>query len=107
MNMARNMFKGIKFPIEYYVEAVACIIYVLNRSPMKIMMNKLLLKAWTCIPCSISHFRLYGCIAYAHIHKELRGKLDDKSEKCIFIRYSEHSKAHKWYNPITKNTIIN
>ena len=32
--------------------------------------------------------------------------MEDKSEKCIFIGYSEQSKAYKLYNPITKKTII-
>ena len=56
--------------------------------------------------CSVSHLRVFGCVAYAHVPKEQRGKLDDKSEKCIFTGYSEQSKAYKLYNPITKKTII-
>lgn len=38
--------------------------------------------------------------------KEKRKKFDEKGEKCIFIGYSEQSKAYKLYNPITKNVII-
>lgn len=45
-------------------------------------------------------------ICYSHGHKERRGKLDDKSEKCIFTGYSEKSKAYKLYNTITNKTII-
>ena len=37
---------------------------------------------------------------------ELRKKLDDKSKKCIFIGYSEESKAYRLYNPISKKLII-
>ena len=29
-----------------------------------------------------SHFREFECVAYAHVPKYLRGKLDDQSEKC-------------------------
>ena len=32
--------------------------------------------------------------------------MDDKSEKCIFIGYSEQSIAYKFYNLVTKKTII-
>ena len=32
--------------------------------------------------------------------------MDDKSEKCIFIGYSEESKAYRLYNPISKKLII-
>ncbi len=41
------------------------------------------------MPCNIYHLRMIGCVAYAHVPKELRGKLDDKSEKCIFTGYNE------------------
>jgi len=49
---------------------------------------------------------VFGCVAYAHVPKERRGKLDDKSENCIFTGYNKKSKAYKLYNPITKKTII-
>ena len=32
--------------------------------------------------------------------------MDDKSEKCVFVGYSERSKAYKLYNPITKKLMI-
>jgi len=35
-------------------------------------------EAWSGMYCSISHLRVFGCVAYAHMPKELRGKLDDK-----------------------------
>ena len=91
---------------EYWVEAIACAIYVINRSPTKSVMNKVPEQAWLGMYCSVSHLRVFGCVSYAHVPKERRGKLDDKSEKCIFIVYSEQSKAYKLYNPITKKTII-
>ena len=34
-----------------------------------------------------AHLRVFGCEAYAHVPKELRQKLDPKSQKCIFIGY--------------------
>ncbi|XP_073121665.1 uncharacterized protein [Henckelia pumila] len=36
----------------------------------------------------------------------LQTKLDDKAEKCIFIGYSERTKAYKFYNPKTKKFVI-
>lgn len=56
--------------------------------------------------CNVSHFRIFGCIAYAHVPKQLRKKLDDRSDKCIFLGYDEESKAYKLYKPITKKVII-
>ena len=36
----------------------------------------------------------------------MKRKLDDKSQKCIFVGYSEESKAYRFYNPITKKYVI-
>lgn len=55
---------------------------------------------------SAFHPKVFGCIAYAHISKETRSKLDHKSKKCIFIGYDEQSKAYRLFNPITKKVIV-
>jgi hypothetical protein len=41
------------------------------------------------------------CIAFSHIPKEMRKKLENMSEKCIFIGYNEQSKSYKLYNLVT------
>lgn len=46
-------------------------------------------------------------MSYAHVLEELRRKLDEKSVKCIFLTYNEHSKAYKLYNHVTKKEIVN
>lgn len=51
--------------------------------------------------------RLFGCAAYAHVPNELRKNLDINGEKCIFVVYSDESKAYNLYNPSTKKAIIN
>lgn len=50
--------------------------------------------------------KFFGCIAYAHALDQLRKKLDDKGEKCIFIGYNTESKVYKLYNLETKKVII-
>jgi hypothetical protein len=37
---------------------------------------------------NVSHFKVFGCIAYVHVPDEKRSKLDPKADKCIFIGYS-------------------
>jgi len=34
--------------------------------------------------CHISHLRIFGCVYYAHVPKQIRKNLDDISE-CIFV----------------------
>lgn len=56
--------------------------------------------------CNVAHFRVFGCVAYAHVPKELRRKLDDRSEKFIFLGNNDHSRAYKLYNLVTNKVII-
>ena len=46
--------------------------------------------------------RVFGCVEYACMSNELRRKLGNKGEKCIFDGDSDESKAYKLYNPIKK-----
>ena len=50
--------------------------------------------------------RVSRSVSYTHVLEELRKNLDDRSEKCILIGYSDASKPYKLYNPIIKKTIV-
>ena len=54
----------------------------------------------------MKHFRVFGYLAYVHVNDEHRKKLDDKSEKCIFIGYSEYSKAYRFFNPVSHKVVV-
>ena len=85
MDMVRSMLKVKHFPNEYWAEAVHCATYILNRFPTKDVMNRVLEEEWSGIKQGITHMKVFGCVAYAHIPDQLRKKLDSKGEKCIFI----------------------
>eukprot|EP00253_Pinus_taeda_P014195 PITA_14195 len=102
MDMVRSMLKAKHFPNDYWAEAVNCAVYILNRCPTKAVMNKVPEEAWSGRKQGVTHMKDFGCVAYAHIPDQLRKKLDSKGEKCIFIGYSEESKAYRLYIPSTK-----
>ena len=106
LEMARSMLKSKKLPKEFWAEAVACAVYISNRSPTKSVLGKTPQEAWSGRKPGVSHLRVFGSIAHAHVPDEKRSKLDDKSEKFIFIGYDANSKGYKLYNPETKKTII-
>lgn len=35
----------------------------------------------------LRHLQVFGCTAFAHIEKGHRGKIDPKSEKCVFLGF--------------------
>jgi transposase InsO family protein len=106
MNMVRSMLVKKSIPKTFWPEAVNWSVHVLNRSPTLAVKNITPQEAWSKVRPSVNHFRIFGCIAYAHVPDKRRTKLDDKSVKCVFIGVSEESKAYRLYNPITKKIII-
>jgi hypothetical protein len=96
MNMARTLIKEKSLSNIFWVEAVACSVYLLNRSPTTRLKMKVPQEAWSGTKLNVVHLRTFGCIAYAHIPSELRKKLDERSEKCIFTGYSKTSKVYSF-----------
>lgn len=66
----------------------------------------MLQEEWGGFKPSVSHLRIFGSIAYAHVPDEKRTKLDDKSEKFVFIGYDSRSKGYKLYNPSNGKIVI-
>ncbi|MCO5551719.1 hypothetical protein L7F22_005223 [Adiantum nelumboides] len=101
MEMARCMLKAKSLPHKLWMEAVACAAHVLNRCPTRALKTITPYESWYDRKPSVSYLRVFGCLAYAHIPQQLRGKLDDKAVKCIFVGYSSGSKGYRLYNPAT------
>ncbi|KAL8170889.1 hypothetical protein V2J09_022693, partial [Rumex salicifolius] len=48
----------------------------------------------------------FGCTAFVHIHQPLRGKLDPKAKKCLFLGYSSTQKGYKCYDPTSRKYYV-
>lgn len=62
--------------------------------------------AWYAKKPNVTHFRVFGCLAYLHLAGQNKKKLDPKSESFVFVGYSEHSKSYKLYNPCINSIIV-
>jgi hypothetical protein len=54
---------------------------------------------------SVSHLRVFGCLAYAYQAKETRLKLDPNSVKTVFVGYEATTRQYRVYDPV-KNKLI-
>ena len=106
LNMVRSLLTRGRIPKSFWPKAVNWSIHILNRSPTFAVQNMTPEEAWSGRKPAVDHFRIFGCIAYAHIPDEKRKKLDNKGEKCIFLGVSDKSKAYKLYNPSTMKIVI-
>jgi hypothetical protein len=89
-----------------WAEAVQIAVYILNRSPTKVVQNKTPFEAWHKQKPMVNQFKVFGCIAYAHIPSQEREKFDEKGEKYIFIRYSDESKGFRLLNPKSNKLVV-
>ncbi|PNF28857.1 hypothetical protein B7P43_G04431, partial [Cryptotermes secundus] len=90
----------------YWAEAAQTAVYLLNRSPHKKLKNQLPEEIWTGKKIDLSHIKIFGCPAYAHVPSQKRQKLDAVSKKYIFMGYSEESKAYRLSDPRNPSQII-
>jgi hypothetical protein len=58
--------------LKYWVEAINYENYIVNRTPTKALKNITLEESWTKIKPDVSHFHVFGSIAWAHILDEKR-----------------------------------
>lgn len=69
----------------FWPEAVNWSIHILNRCPTLAVKDMMPEEAWSGHKPTVDHFRIFGCIAFAHVPNEKRKKLDNKREKCFFF----------------------
>ena len=93
----RAMLEEKSLAMFYWAEAVRTAIYIQNQIRDKVSAHELYFGTKP----NLRHLRVFSSIAYAHVPKEKRMKLDAKAEKCIFVRYSDEQKGYKCYNPRT------
>lgn len=106
MEMARSMLKGKGLPKKLWAEAINTAIYILNRSPTKVVRNKTPFEAWNHRKPLVDNFKVFGCVAYSLILSQNRDKFDEKGEKLLFIGYSSESKGYRLLNPESNKLVV-
>jgi hypothetical protein len=105
LEKARAMVFEAKTPRYLWSEAVSTANYLTNRSPTRANSGISPYQHLHKQPPELHHLRVFGCLAFAHIPKEQRTKLDEHSRKCIMVGYSDSTNGYRLYNP-AKRAII-
>ena len=93
-------------PKEFWAEVVQCAIYVTNQCPHAKLDDQTPQEAWSGQKSTISHLKVFGSVAYAHVPDQRRKKIEDKSKRYIFIGYDERTKRYKLLDPISKMGMV-
>jgi hypothetical protein len=68
------------------------------------VVGKTLYEAWNGSgrKASLKHLRVFGCLAFVHVLKEKRTKLDYRATPGIYVGYSISTKQYFVYNPLAR-----
>ena len=73
----RSMLSNSQLPNEFWAEAVATAVHLINRSPNNVLDKEAKAEmVWSSKPTLYKHLRVFVCEAYSHIPKEFRKKLE-------------------------------
>ena len=67
VGMARSMLKAKGMPGWLWGEAVAMVVFILNRSPTRSVEGKTPYEVWYGAKPSVHFFRVFGCVAHVKV----------------------------------------
>lgn len=104
MDRVRTILIESGLPLSLWAEATAYSIYTKNRCPTQAVDGKTPYEVLYGNKPNISHLRAFGSKCFVHNDQPNRSKLDPRAFEAIFIGYSLHSKAWKYYCPETRKS---
>nr|GEV11865.1 ribonuclease H-like domain, reverse transcriptase, RNA-dependent DNA polymerase [Tanacetum cinerariifolium] len=99
LSTTRSMIKAMKLPLTFWAEAVKHAIYILNRVPIRALVDKTPYEALCNRNPNLENLRIFGCTTYAKITIPHLKKLDDRSIPMIYLGVEEGLKACRLYDP--------
>jgi len=76
-------------------------------SPSLTLFNMSAHEVWSGNNPLVTHLKVFGYDAFAHVPKENMRKMEKKEVKCIFIRYKEGMKGYNLWDPASRRTMYN
>lgn len=97
VDAVKALLESSKLPKMFWEEALACFTYVWNRVCRK--SNKTPFELFSKNKPSVAHLKIFGCVAYVGVPKQLRKKLDNRVKKGVMMGYAYHTKGYRIYLP--------
>ena len=104
---ARSMIAHAGLSNIFWAEAISAAAYVRNRLPTTTLKERETpYERWYGRKPDVNHFRVFGCMAYAHVPDCERRKLDTKSKRMRFVGYSLTSKGYRLFDETNQKLYI-
>ena len=96
--IARVMLHAKNVTQRFWVEAVNTAVHVINHVYLRPGTNMTAYEIWKGKKPSVKYFRVFGSKCYILRDREYLTKFDTRSSECIFLGYSNNSRAYRVFN---------
>nr|GFB76044.1 retrovirus-related Pol polyprotein from transposon TNT 1-94 [Tanacetum cinerariifolium] len=99
---ARTMLSAAKVPLFFWAEVIATVCFTQNRSLVIPRYDKTpyhIINEWK---PSVKFFYIFGSVCYFVRDGENLDKIKEKGDECIFVGYSNQSRAYRVFNKKTR-----
>ena len=104
MERVRCMLDDAGLSKKYWAFAVSVAVYLKNCTPTRSVVGETPYEAWhgSGRKPSLKHLHVFRCLAFVHVPKEKRKKLDYTATPGIFVGYSISTMQYFVYNPLAR-----
>ncbi|GJT35347.1 retrovirus-related pol polyprotein from transposon TNT 1-94 [Tanacetum coccineum] len=102
VEVARTMLSAAKVPLFFWAEAIATSCFTQNRSLVIPRHEKTPYHIINGRKPSVKFFHIFGSLCYIVRDGENLDKMKEKGDACIFVGYSNQSRAYRVYNKRTR-----
>ncbi|WKA02568.1 hypothetical protein VitviT2T_020743 [Vitis vinifera] len=110
LEVVRASLIAAKTLISYWGEVITSAAYLINQVPCSSINFQTPLQALTnvVVAPTVPNLppRVFGCVAFVHLHKHQRTKLTSHALQCVFVGYALHKKGYRCYHPPTRQMYI-
>lgn len=104
LEVTRALLFQMSVPKSYWGEAVLTSAYLINRIPSLVIGNVSPVQFMISLFPSVSiiqsvESRVFRCVAFVHVHKQHRTKLDSCVVRRVFVGYPSNKRGFKCYHP--------
>ena len=98
MECARCMRLHAGLPLQFWVNAIDIVVYLINIGPSSSLDGGIPEEAWIGKKVNYSSLRTFRCETFFHIDKDNRTKIEAKYKKCTFIGYGVNDFGYRLYD---------
>ena len=102
--MAQSMLQYSGLNSHFWGFAIQTAVYTRNRCFLDAVVG-VPFHIFTGQPVDLSHLRVFGCPAYAHVDASRRTKLQSRSIRGVFVGYAADGTSYLIFNPATRRVV--